>query len=187
MKKGCIHFLFILLIVTVVSVFAGPQLIQHMLRLYYPQSYSEIVKNNAETFSLSEDLIYAVIHAESKFDHDAKSHAGATGLMQLTDETFEWINSKYPPESESPNVLNPADNIHAGSALLSLLLNHYGDMDVALSAYNAGMGNVDKWLENPKYSTDGKTLDKIPFPETKKYVEQVKKNYKKYQELYPKT
>ncbi|WP_099204680.1 lytic transglycosylase domain-containing protein [Scatolibacter rhodanostii] len=184
MKKNCSSLLFVLFIVFILGVLIAPKLIEYVLKIYYPQPYAEIVEEKSQAFSLDKNLVYAVIHAESKFDHKAESHAGASGLMQLTDETFEWINSKYPSEAELPNVLEPRDNIHAGCALLKLLLDHYGDLDVALSAYNAGMGNVDKWLADERYSSDGKTLHTIPFPETEKYVKKVHKNYEKYNNLY---
>lgn len=184
MKKSCISISFILLILALAIFLAGPIVYKHAMKIYYPKKYSEIVAETAEKFNLDEDLIYSVIHAESKFDSDAVSHAGATGLMQITDETFEWINSKYPPDSSQPSAFNPSDNIHAGAALLRLLIDTYGDIDVALAAYNAGMGNVGKWLDDKNYSSNGITLDNIPFPETEKYIKRVNKNYSKYKNLY---
>lgn len=187
MKKGCISFLAVLLIVGLVAVFVGPSLLNRILLLYYPKTYTEFVEAKAEEFGLDENLVYAIIHAESKFDDEAKSHAGATGLMQLTEETFDWINAQYPPDSETPDILRPADNIHAGCALLRLLIDQYGDLDTALAAYNAGMGNVSKWLEDEQYSQDGASLDEIPFPETRKYVSRVRRNYRMYEKLYGNT
>ena len=73
-----------------------------------------------------------------------------------------------------------------GCYYLSYLINRYNDVDVALAAYNGGMGNVDKWLANPEYSSDGKTLSSIPFPETEKYVERVNKYEKIYKWWYSK-
>ncbi len=184
MKKGCISLLFALFVVVVLGIFALPRLIDSALRLYYPQAYKEIVTEKTAAFELEESLVYAVIHAESKFDPAAESHAGAAGLMQLTEETFVWINGKFPSETAQPDIMNPSDNIYAGCALLRLLITHYGDLTVALSAYNAGMGNVDAWLQNEQYSKDGVTLDKIPFPETEKYVARVLTNYEMYKKLY---
>ena len=104
--------------------------------------------------------------------------------MQLTEATFDWISSLHPPENGGKDLFDPSDNIHCGCALLRLLLDQYGSLDVALCAYNAGMGNVSGWLQGGEYSDDGKSLHTIPFPETKAYLRRVKENYKMYQKLY---
>ena len=72
-----------------------------------------------------------MIKAESGFDEDAQSHAGAHGLMQLTQETFDWIASLYPPEEGTGDIYDPAANLHCGCALLRLLLDQYGSLEVA--------------------------------------------------------
>lgn len=184
MKKGCFFSILLVLAVAVTVILWGKQISQRALQLLYPRSYAEIVSQKAAAFSLDENLVYAVIRAESKFDEDAQSSAGAQGLMQLTPETFEWILTKYPAESELPDIFAPADNIHAGCALLRLLVDQFGSLNVALSAYNAGMGNVAKWLENEDYSSDGTNLHTIPFPETEAYVKKVFENLSMYQKLY---
>lgn len=184
MKKGCLALAAVLLIVAALGVFAGPSLVKQGLRLFYPRPYEEIISREAGEFALEQDLVFAVIKTESNFDEDAQSHAGAKGLMQLTPATFQWISSLYPFEDGEGDILDPADNIHCGCALLRLLLNQYGDLDVALCAYNAGMGNVSEWLSGGEYSDDGKSLHTIPFPETDSYVKKVKKAMKRYQELY---
>lgn len=174
----------IALVLALAAVLAGPGLYEMCMKIIYPRSFSQLVEGKAEEFQLDENLIYAVIKTESGFDENAQSHANAKGLMQLTDQTFEWIASMYPPESHSPDIFDPADNIHCGSALLRLLINQYGSLDVALAAYNAGMGNVAGWLENDKYSSDGESLHTIPYPETEAYVKKVKKAMETYDKLY---
>lgn len=184
MKKGFVSIFFVLLVLVVALILTAPIIYKHAMRIYYPRQYSEIISETAEKFDLDEDLLYAVIHAESKFNSGAVSSAGASGLMQITDETFDWINGKFPPHSNTPDSFNPSDNIHAGAALLRLLIDTYGDTDTALAAYNAGMGNASKWLADENYSSDGITLKHIPFPETANYVKRVNKNYSKYKKLY---
>lgn len=183
MKKGCIAVAAVLIITAVLGAFCAPAVFENTMRLLYPQKYSETVEREAAEFDLDTNLVYAVIKTESGFDADAKSHAGAMGLMQLTEGTFEWISSLYPPETDG-DVLDPWVNIHCGCALLRLLLDHYGDLDVALCAYNAGMGNVNGWLENGEYSDDGKTLHTVPYPETAHYLKKVKKAAERYREIY---
>ena len=107
------------------------------------------------------------------------------GLMQLTQGTFDWVASLYPLEDPAASVYDPQANIHCGCALLRLLLDQYGSLDVALAAYNAGMGNVSQWLESGEYSHDGETLHTIPYPETDAYVKKVRRAYEIYQSLYP--
>lgn len=184
MKKGCFLFVCLLLAAALVALLWGEHIANSSLKMLYPRAYSELVEQNAADFSLDENLIYAVIRAESKFDANAQSSAQAKGLMQLTQETFDWILTKYPAETQVPDIWNPADNIHAGCAMLRLLIDQFGSVDVALTAYNAGMGNVSKWLENREYSNDNTNLHTIPFAETKAYVEQVLANMKIYQKLY---
>ncbi len=162
----------------------GPRLVDQGMRWLYPKPYQELVRREAAEFQLPENLVYAVMRAESGFDQQAKSRAGAHGLMQLTETTFHWIASLHPPENGGENILDPADNVHCGCALLRLLLNHYESLEVALAAYNAGMGNVDGWLQNVDYSSDGKTLDAIPYPETAAYLKRVKETYERYGAVY---
>ena len=162
----------------------GPRLAEEALRWLYPRQYSQVVSREAGEFQLEEALVYAVIRAESGFDREARSHAGALGLMQLTEPTFQWMAVEYPPENGGGDMLDVNDNIHCGCALLRRLLDHYGQLEVALAAYNAGIGNVDHWLEEGKHSEDGETLSSIPFPETAAYVKKVLRNREVYRRLY---
>ena len=70
---------------------AGPSLGEFALRLWYPRQFAQVVSREAAEFRLPEDLVYAVIRAESGFDERASSRAQAKGLMQLTDDTFLWM------------------------------------------------------------------------------------------------
>lgn len=184
MKKGCVVLAAVLLCAALLGIFAGPPLVESGLKLWYPRRYAELVEREAFEFGLEEDLVYAVIHTESGFDPDAASHAGAQGLMQLTRQSFDWMASRYPPENGGTDPMDPGDNIHCGCALLRLLLDEFGSLDVALCAYNAGMGNVSAWLDQEEYSSDGRTLHTIPYPETAAYVKKVKKAQSWYEKLY---
>ena len=149
----------------------------------YPIKYSEYVDKASEDYGLDRALIYAVIHTESHFDEDAESAAGAKGLMQLMPESFEWLQSLKGESLDSDSIMEPRVNIDYGSYLLKYFLDRYGDKSAAIAAYNAGFV-VSDWLENSEYSSDGKTLDIIPYPETEKYVEKVLKAEKMYNKLY---
>ena len=128
----------------------------------------------------------AIIKTESNFVEDA--HSGkASGLMQLTDDTAAWIAQKLDTDIKHVDIYNPADNIEFGCYYIRYLIDYYnGNVDVALAAYNGGMGNVDKWLSNKNYSDDGKTLKKIPFKETREYVKKVNNEKEVYEKMMSK-
>lgn len=157
-----------------------------MLQKMYPREYEASVTDAANETGLDPNLIYAVIRQESRFNADAKSGAGAIGLMQLTPETFDWLQEKELGRASlsSKSLYEPAVNIQYGSRFLAILMKKYGILHTSLCAYNAGQGRVDKWLEDSSLSKDGKTLISIPYPETEDYARKVEQNYKQYQELY---
>lgn len=169
----------------VTAVFNGPKLSGWVLRQMYPQRFSGTVSREAREFELPEGLVYAIIRAESGFDPNACSRADARGLMQLTEQTFIWMVQEHPPENGGLDRYDVDDNVHCGCALLRRLLDHYAEPETALAAYNAGIGNVDRWLLDPESSEDGRTLKDIPFPETAAYVEKVMNNWRIYEKLYP--
>lgn len=183
-KKNGILFLFIFLILTIVGLAFLPN---YILKKLYPIGFTEYVEQYAEEYDMDKHFIYAVIYAESRFDPNAVSHLGASGLMQLMPDTFDWIKYRMKDTRElsyEKDVFDPEINIQYGTYLLSLLLEEFGDRDVAVMAYHAGRGNVQKWLDNSKYSDDGKNIHTIPYEDTKKYVNSINKAYKIYARLY---
>lgn len=127
---------------------------------YNPASgnYDDIIRKAATTYDVPEKLIRAVIKQESGFDPDAVSMTGASGLMQLMPSTASWLGVS--------DVFDPHDNIMGGTKYLRNMLSKYnGDITLALAAYNAGPGNVDKYGGVP------------PFEETKNYVNKVLHQY----------
>ncbi len=157
-----------------------------VLSLIYPRHYTDEVEAAAKEFGVDESLIYAVIRAESNFDEDVESHAGAIGLMQLMPETFTWLQEHKDSEViYTEDALKiPEVNIRYGAYYLFYLTDLYGDVSTALAAYNAGTSNVDEWLKNPDYSSDGKTLSEIPYSETKSYVKKVTRAQDRYRSIY---
>ena len=155
-------------------------------RRLYPLYYTDVVEASADEFGLPPELVYAVILTESSFDSDAVSSAGAKGLMQLTDDTNEWVAWRLGEESEPSRIFEPGLNIRRGCYLLSYLYERFGGWNEALAAYNAGGGRVDGWLDDLLYSSDQKTLivDKLPIEETRSYIAKVLKSAEKYKKLY---
>lgn len=176
-RRGCLSRLLtgcLLLCILVLGVRFG-------LTHFFPMSYSGLVTAEAEKNGVSPALLYALIKAESNFDPSAVSEKGAKGLMQLMDGTAAWCAEKA--ALPCTDLLNPEENIPLGAFYFGYLLQLYdGNETCAVAAYNAGHGRVDSWLADPRYSSDGKTLSEIPFPETEKYVKKVqfyKKIYEK--------
>ncbi len=156
--------------------------------LTYIVEYTDEIRAAADENGLEPAYVAAVVMAESSYRTDAVSSANAQGLMQLLPSTAEWIAGKF-DETYSEGVLFDAEtNLRYGCWYLGWLMRRYdGDMRCASSAYHAGQGTVDKWLQNPEYSQDGKTLDVIPFDSTRIYVDRVLKYYEKYEEVYAKS
>ena len=151
----------------------------------YPQKYADYVETYAQQYGVPESLVYAVIHTESGFDSGALSPVGAVGLMQLMPDTFEWLTDEILFDHlESGMLYDPETNIKYGTYLLSRFYDRYGDWDLTLAAYNGGVGNVDKWLEDPAYSDGEGGLKKIPFKETRNFVKKVSDAKKTYERLY---
>jgi len=177
-KKVVVMILLIFFVCLAVAIIGGVTLVNR----HYPLSYVDIVNEHAEMFDLDPVLIFAVIHAESRFNSNARSRAGASGLMQIMESTAYWIAPRIGLEdfNYENQIFDPSTNIHLGTYYLSMLIETFGDVEVALAAYNAGRGNVSRWLNNPDFSSDGITLDYIPFPETRNYVSRVADNQRIY-------
>ena len=152
----------------------------------FPLRHSDIIERYAQIYAHDPAFIAAVIHAESKFRPYAVSRAGAQGLMQITPATGEWLASRLGLEDFTNDQLFDVEvNIMLGSFYLRSLLDGNGqDVRLALAAYNAGTGNVRKWLNDPELSHNGKTLDHIPFEETRTYIERVLFNQRVYGIIY---
>jgi soluble lytic murein transglycosylase len=134
-------------------------------RARYPLRYETIVRAHARNYDLPPALLAAVIYTESKFDADARSDAGAVGLMQLLPDTARGIAARTGGDGfVESDLLDPEINVRYGSWYLRHLLDRYHDVPTALAAYHAGEGNVDEWRR------DG---GGVRFPETRHYVQKV--------------
>ena len=142
--------------------------------MLYPRKYAEYVEKYAAEFSVPEYIVYSVVKVESDFDSFAQSEKGACGLMQLMPKTYEWLAELL---DEAPkDIFDAEENIKYGTYYLGMLYERYNDWTIALCAYNAGMGNVDKWLEADEFV--------ISFSETQFYVNKLEVVMGKYKSLY---
>lgn len=146
--------------------------------------YQDVINKYAEEYKADPLMIAALIKVESDFDTNAKSHMGAKGLMQIVPETGQWIADHLDIDFEKDRLYDPDYNVRLGAYYYEYLYEYYGDRDLALAAYNGGMGNVDSWLEDETYSKDGRNLHYIPFDETRAYVDKVVKAYDQYEFFY---
>lgn len=153
-----------------------------VLKLFHPRLYKEYVQMYSKEFSVDENLVYSIIKVESKFKKDAVSKRNSKGLMQISDITQEWAEKEL--NLEKVDIFDPETNIKIGCWYLSKLYKEFDDLDLVITAYNGGSGNVNKWLNNETYSKDGSKLHEIPFNETKNYLVKVKENYIIYKSLY---
>ena len=154
-----------------------------LTRRIYRKEYTEYVVKYSEQYGVEENLIYALIKAESNFNPNAVSHQNAKGLMQLMDSTAEDLAKKCKINLKDKDILDPDVNIQLGTQYLASLLNKYECVEVALAAYNAGSGNVDKWIKDGIIKADGSDIENIPYKETNTYVRKIMRDYKIYKQL----
>ncbi len=157
-----------------------------ILKIIYPIKYSEYVDKYSYENNIDRLLIYAIIKAESNFEPNIVSNSGAIGLMQLMENTAKEIalKSAYKDVTKE-SLFTPEINIMLGIKYFSSLVSYYnGNISLALTAYNAGIGNVSKWIKNGIIRDDGKDLENIPFKETNTYVRKILRDYQIYQEIY---
>jgi len=146
-----------------------------------PLQHEDIIRQQARDKGVDPALIAAVIYAESRF-RDATSAAGARGLMQITPATAEVIARRSGgTRFVQGDLASPQINIAYGTYHLRWLLDRYdGDVPLAVAAYNAGEGNVDRWLREGRARRDA-----IPFPETREYLRRVLDARARYRVEYP--
>lgn len=156
-----------------------------IILIKYPPAYKEEIVRSSKEFGVDPFLIASIINVESKYDKMAKSNKDAMGLMQIRETTGDWASREIGLEFSKEDLYRPDINIRLGSWYINKLFEEFdGNLDLVLAAYNAGSGNVNKWLSEKDYCSDGQVLDKIPFRETEDYLTRVKSNYKVYTRLY---
>jgi len=157
-------------------------------RAQHPLEYAGLIMQYSLAQNLDPALVSAVILCESSFNPQAESRVGARGLMQLMEDTAGWVAHKLDEDdaSYSFDLLYDAEtNIRFGTWYLGYLSRRFGgDATKIVCAYHAGQGNVDAWLSNPKYSSDGVTLDVIPTQDTSAYSSRVLRARDVYRKYY---
>ena len=185
-KKALI--IIIILIVLLVVLFNVLKVQNRILKIIYPIKYNNFVELYAKEYQVDEYLVYALIKAESNFNPKAVSGKEAKGLMQLVTSTAcdvaRNLGLNLTEEEVEEKLLNVDFNINLGTKYLSILLEKYESIELALTAYNAGIGTVDNWIEEGTIKDDGSDVENIPYKETNQYVRKILRDYKIYRELY---
>ena len=180
--KKLIQIIIIVFIFTIIISIFTENAKSFLIKLIYKIGYSEYVEEFAEKYNVEKELIYAIIKVESNFDENAVSKSNAKGLMQIMTATAQEIAEKYGINLTEENITDPKINIEIGTIYISQLLEKYNNKQVALAAYNAGQGNVNKWITQETIKSDGSDIENIPFPETNMYVRKVMRDYNIYKD-----
>jgi soluble lytic murein transglycosylase len=148
--------------------------------LAYPRAHWEIVTREAARADVDPLLVLAVMREESRFHAGAVSVAGAVGLMQLMPSTARGMDPTVTPDG----LTDPETSIRLGTTYLARRLRDFGgDVALALAAYNAGAGAARRFAQFRGADTD-EFIERIPFSETRAYVQRVLESYGIYRWLY---
>jgi len=145
------------------------------VRMVFPLRYLELIRARAQESGIDPLLVLSLVKQESAFDPEASSSVGAQGLMQLMPSTASDVS----PGVARVDLINPEINVQVGTLYLKSLLTRYeGNMILALAAYNAGPGAVDRWIREPAARKGAiEFLESIPYLETREYVQSIIRNY----------
>jgi len=156
-------------------------------QIFFPLPYHKFVVSWAKQMEVNPFLIWSIMKQESSYRTSVISTAGAKGLLQLIPSTAQWITQKDNRLVSVDTSLwkYPEYNIALGSAYFCYLLNRFqGNIVYAIAGYNAGPGNVSKWVDKKKYNDIDEFIENIPFTETRNYVKRVLGNYAAYLSIY---
>lgn len=152
----------------------------------YPINYIEEIQKYSNEYGVDPKVVLAIMRVESNFKSDAVSKVNAKGLMQVLPDTAKHVAKLLNVNVNSVDLNDPETNVKFGTYYLKYLMQNFSNMDTVYAAYNGGIGNVNTWLKDSKYSNDGVSLYNIPSAETKNYVNKVNKALKAYEILYGK-
>lgn len=178
--KRLIFFIFSLLLIVTIGLV--------VLSIKYPIGYKDMIVKYSKEYEIDPFLVASLINIESKYNKNAISKKDAKGLMQISEQTGKWAAEVLGIKDYNEDMLyDPETNIKIGTWYLNRLCKEFnGNLDLVLASYNAGSGNVSKWLKDDEYSNDGENLSHIPFKETEEYVKRIKDSYKIYSKVYKK-
>jgi len=165
----------------------GSAVIVYLRWQYREQRFNKLIEEVAAQNGVSPFLVKAVIRRESKFDPDAYGSHGEIGLMQVTEGAgWDWARATRQSNFGRDALRNPRINIEAGSWYLARALNRWPEKELeerlplALAEYNAGFGNVLRWMPKGRETTSMEFIEAISYPTVRDYVTEVLENYETY-------
>lgn len=171
----------IVLLIALSFVFQG-HLKKQVDYLNYPRRYISEVSSASELYGVEKELIFSIIKAESRFFPYAKSRKNARGLMQLSENTWQYACRSL--ELDLNKIYEKESNIRAGTWYFSQLLKEFQDEHLAIIAYNAGPSKVREWIASGLVGGKDAQEWQVPYGETKLYLLRVMEYKKKYLQIY---
>ena len=150
----------------------------------HPREYSEFVSEYAAEYGVPEYIIYGLILTGSDFQSNCVSEDGRIGLMQMSPETFQWMQSLTKENLDSGMLYDPDTNIRYGTYLLSYLYTEYNRWNTVIAIVLSDEETVKAWLENPACTDENGNLAEIPDPVLAEKAAQAEKEYNMYRALY---
>lgn len=150
----------------------------------YQTKYEDEVNRWSDEFSVDPALVYAVIKVESNFDPGAHSEVGAIGLMQIIEDSFDWVAWRTGrTDLKFEDMYIPDNSIMFGTYMLSFLYERCGSIELTAAAYHAGMGTVDGWIASGQVDPENVQIENIQGENTQHYVRKIVKAYNKYSDI----
>jgi len=152
--------------------------------------FDAAIAQAASRYQLDPALVRSVIWRESNFNPDVRGRAGEVGLMQIRETAaLEWAAAEHVKDFDPAACLNPLTNVLAGTWYLKKVLRHYSQADdplpFGLAEYNAGRGNVLKWLAGNPPTNSAAFIQRIGFPGTRAYVRKIVEHYQDCRQINP--
>ncbi len=190
MKFNCRRLIafFLLIALSVGFGFAFDAIATAIEKRKYPMDdrFAADIQKNAAEFGVPETVLWAFVRTESSFASNVVSDGGEIGLMQLSPERLHHIYTDIlkEPVPDDGMLYDPATNLRAGAALVSELYRQYGVWETVYAAYYAGEEQVNAWLSDARYVNAQGRLQELPDKGTEKYIKQMTKAVKLYEQLY---
>ncbi len=151
-----------------------------MFAAFFPTAYADAVSGGYRLTGLPRGAIEGIMREESLFQSNVRSHAGATGLMQLMPATAAMVARGGAGGASAGDLTNPVDNVLLGASYLNDMLRKFGEMEYAVMAYNAGPGNVNRFQRALGNLELDEFIENIPINETRGYVKRVMRSQRVY-------
>jgi soluble lytic murein transglycosylase len=172
--------------IVVAFIVSGRTVVPGVSARIYPIHYGTTIGVVSQQYGIDPYMVAAVAKAESDFDPEAVSTAGAVGIMQLMPDTADWITGLSSWRGpDDPVLTNPADSLELGACYLGYLVDEFdGATKPTLAAYNAGQSVVAEWVASAG-GPESFDLASIPYRETRDFVERVEGYWKLYIRVHP--